>query len=420
MTTRRNFLGYAATAVGAMPFAGAALAQNSSSTSSSSSGSGAAAASQASASAASGYDASTANKELDVISLPRLKDDFEAAVPKAGYVFVSGAKGDEWTLRENRRAMEDFRLMTHRLTGVSPQDLDLSVEILGQKLPFPFFVAPMGAHRMVHEEGEVATARGTGMAGALYCSSGASNKTLEEIAEATTGPKWFQLYFNQDVNVTKSLLRRAKKAGYSAILLTADALGPGTPDEFRAMGMPFRPDMTFGNHDPAFGGTGDFLAQKVDLTPDDIKMIKDETGLPVIVKGILRGEDVDPIIAAGADAIQVSNHGGRQIDGVPGAISALPLVAKAVDGRVPVIMDSGIRRGIDVIRALSMGATCVAVGRPVMYGLGVGGAKGVQSVLETLANELRTDLLLTGARSVADLDASYISVTGASAEMQEN
>ncbi|WP_281824501.1 alpha-hydroxy-acid oxidizing protein [Jannaschia rubra] len=315
--------------------------------------------------------------------------------------------------------MEDFRIITHRLTGVSSGDVDLSVEILGERMPFPFFVAPMGAHRMTHEEGEVATARGAGMAGALYCSSGASNRTLEEIAEATTGPKWFQLYFNQDEDVTRSLLRRARDAGYSAIVLTADALGPGTPDDFLAMGMPFRSDMTFGNHDPAKGGSGDFFAQKVDLTPEDIKLIKDETGLPVIVKGILRPEDVDPIIAGGADAIQVSNHGGRQIDGVPGAISALPLVARAVNGRVPVIMDSGIRRGIDVIRALSMGADCVAVGRPVMYGLGLGGAPGVQSVLEALASELRSDMLLTGARSVADLDPSYISVTGPSATMQE-
>lgn len=411
MTTRRKFLGTAATALGTMPFAGGALAQTAASTEGT--------ADTTPAPASTAYGASTANKSIDVISLPSLKEPFEKAVPEAGYVFVSGAKGDEWTLRENRRAMEDFRIVTHRLTGVSPADLDLSVELLGQKMPFPFFVAPMGAHRMTHEEGEVATARGAGMAGALYCSSGASNRTLEEIAQATTGPKWFQLYFNQDEAVTKSLLRRAKSSGYSAIVLTADALGPGTPDRFRAMGMPFRSDMTFGNHDPAKGGTGDFFAQKVDLTPDDIRMIKDETGLPVIVKGILRAEDVDPIIAAGADAIQVSNHGGRQIDGVPAAISALPLVAKAVNGRVPIIMDSGIRRGIDVIRALSMGATCVAVGRPVMYGLGLGGAQGVQSVLEALATELRSDMLLTGARSVADLTASYISVTGPSAQMQE-
>lgn len=191
------------------------------------------------------------------------------------------------------------------------------------------------------------------------------------------------------------------------------------PDRFLEMGVPFRKDMNFGNHDPARGGSGNFFAQKAALTPEDIKMIKDETGLPVIVKGILRAEDVDPIIAAGADAIQVSNHGGRQIDGVPAAISALPLVAKAVNGRVPVIMDSGIRRGIDVIRALAMGATCVAVGRPVLYGLGIGGAEGVKSVLDALAAELRSDMLLIGAKSVADLDSTYISVTGPSAEMQE-
>lgn len=411
MTNRRSFLGYAATVIGTMPFAGISLAQTTSSGSTAKAAPGAA--------ADSGYGASTANAEIDVISLSALEEPFKAAIPEAGYVFVTGAKGDEWTLRENLRAMEDFRIVTHRLTGVSPDALNLSVNILGHKLPYPFFVAPMGAHRMVHEEGEVATARGAGMAGTIYCSSGASNKTLEEIAKATDGPKWFQLYFNQDVSVTKSLLKRAKKAGYSAIVLTADALGPGMPDRFRAMGAPFRSDMTFGNHDPAHGGTGNFFAQKVALTPDDIKMIKDETGLPVIVKGILRAEDVDPIIAAGADAIQVSNHGGRQIDGVPAAISALPLVAKAVNGRVPIIMDSGIRRGIDVIRALSMGATCVAVGRPALYGLAVGGAPGVKSVLDALAAELRSDMLMAGARSVADLDSSYISVTGPSAEMQE-
>ncbi|TDL78150.1 histidine kinase [Palleronia sediminis] len=416
MTNRRAFLGSAATALGAMPFAGSALAQTAATDDAAPSE----AATEAPVPASSDYGASTANAELDVISLPRLEAPFREAVPEAGYVFVTGAKGDEWTLQENLRAMHDFRIMTHRLTGVSPDNLDLSVEILGERMPFPFFVAPMGAHRMVHEEGEVATARGAGMAGALYCSSGASNRTLEEIAQATTGPKWFQIYFNADEDVTRSVLRRARDAGYTAIVLTADALGPGTPDAFRAMGMPFRPDMAFGNHDPAQGGTGNFLDQKAALTPDDIRLVKEETGgLPVIVKGILRPEDVDPIIAAGADAIQVSNHGGRQIDGVPAAISALPLVARAVNGRVPIIMDSGIRRGGDVIRALAMGATCVAVGRPVMYGLGVGGAPGVASVLNALAAELRSDLLLAGAQSVSDLDASYMSVTGPSATMME-
>ncbi|MFX0543305.1 alpha-hydroxy-acid oxidizing protein [Roseovarius sp. S4756] len=153
------------------------------------------------------------------------------------------------------------------------------------------------------------------------------------------------------------------------------------PDDFKAMGAPYRQDMSFGNHDPERGGSGNFFNQKVDLDTGAIKFIKDQTGLPVVVKGLLRVDDADRCIGAGADAIQVSNHGGRQIDGVPASIAALPDVSKVVNGRVPVIMDSGIRHGSDVIRALVMGADAVAVGRPVMYGLGLGGAEGVQSVL---------------------------------------
>ena len=216
--------------------------------------------------------------------------------------------------------------------------------------------------------------------------------------------------------MTRSLLDRAKAAGYSAIVLTADALGPGQPDDFKAMGSPFRPDMVFGNHDPERGGSGNFFDQKLDLDTDAIKFIKDQTGLPVIVKGLLRADDADRSISAGADAIQVSNHGGRQIDGVPASIAALPDVVATVDGRVPVIMDGGVRRGIDVVRALAMGADAVAVGRPVLYGLGLGGAQGVQSVLEHLRAELQSAMLLSGAAKLADLDPSFINLVGASAE----
>ena len=206
----------------------------------------------------------------------------------------------------------------------------------------------MGAHSFANPEAEVATASGTGAAGTLYESSGASFKPLEEIAKATNGAKWFQLYFNADVGVTRNLLERARDTGYTAIIITADALGPGTSDEFICLGRPFPPNFSFGNHDPRYGGSGNFLNQKVDLTPDDIGFVHSVTGLPVIVKGIMRPVDADAAIKAGAAAIQVSNHGGRQLDGVPGAISVLRDVVQKVDGRVPVIFDSGIRRGIDV------------------------------------------------------------------------
>ena len=196
--------------------------------------------------------------------------------------------------------------------------------------------------------------------------------------------------------------------GHGACNITMDTLGPGTSDAFLSMSSPFPAGATFGNHDPRYGGKGDFFNQKVELTPADIEFVKKITGLPVIVKGILRGEDAVVAIDAGADAIQVSNHGGRQIDGVPSAISQLQEVAARVGHKVPVIFDSGIRRGIDVVRAISLGATAVAVGRPVLYGIAAGGVGGVAGVIEHLKTELRTAMLLSGARTLKDLAQGFI------------
>ncbi|WP_435949333.1 alpha-hydroxy-acid oxidizing protein [Psychrobacter sp. DM8] len=362
------------------------------------------------------YMASTAEKKLNIISLDRLQVEARAAIPKAGYAFVSGGAGDEWTLRENRRAFNDYRIAAKRLVGLTNDDIDISTRLLGLNMPSPVMVAPMGAHMMVHEQGEKDTARGAGLANTLYCSSGASNATLEEIAKATTGPKWFQLYWNNDIKVTRSLLSRAKAAGYTAIILTADALGPGQPEDFKAMGSPFRPDATFANHDPKKGGFGNFFDQKTSLTTEDIQFIKTFTGLPVIVKGVLRPDDTDRFIRAGANAIQVSNHGGRQIDGVPAGITALPPIVEIVAGRVPVILDGGVRRGIDIVRAVAMGADAVAIGRPMMYGLGLGGAQGVQSVIEHINNDLRSTMLLTGAQKLSDLNPNFIEIVGQNEE----
>lgn len=362
------------------------------------------------------YLASTAEKKINIISLDRLEVEARGVIPKAGYEFVSGGAGDEWTLRENRRAFNDYRIAAKRLVGLTKDNIDISTQLLGLKMQSPIMVAPMGAHAMVHDQGEKDTARGAGLANTLYCSSGASNATLEEIAKATTGPKWFQLYWNNDLQVTRSLLTRAKEAGYSAIILTADALGPGQPDDFKAMGSPFRPDRNFGNHDPKKGGFGNFFDQKTSLTTADIQFIKKLTGLPVIVKGVLRPDDADRFIRAGANAIQVSNHGGRQIDGVPASITALPPIVKAVNKRVPVILDGGIRRGIDIIRAVAMGADAVAVGRPMLYGLGLGGAQGVESVINFLNDDLKSTMLLTGAAKLSDLNPNYIEIVGQNEE----
>lgn len=338
---------------------------------------------------------------LTIINLTLLEEQAKARMTDFAYAFVSGGAGDEWTLRENRRAFDDFPIMTRRLTGISARTIDVRTTLLGTELPSPIMVAPMGVHGLVHQQGEVATAAGAGAAGALYQSSGASNRTLEDIAKATPGPKWFQLYFNNDVGITRSILQRATAAGYTAIVLTVDALGPGQSDRVRRLGKPFPPGLTFANHDPKLGGVGNFRDQKQGLTWADIAFCREVSGLPVIVKGLLRAEDAVQAVKAGAAAVQVSNHGGRQIDGVPASISVLPAIADALSGQVPIIVDGGIRRGVDVFRALALGANAVAVGRPVLYGLGMGGPAGVKSVLDFLTSELKTAMLLAGVEKLA-------------------
>ncbi len=348
------------------------------------------------------------DKAVSIVSCDRLEAEAQRVLSAGAYAFIAGGAGDQWTLRENRRAFDDFPILPRRLTGIGARDIELRIRLLGDDLPSPILVAPMGACEMAHPEAEVAAAAGTGAAQALYTASGASNKPLEAIAVATTGPKWFQLYFNADVGVTRSLLQRARAAGYRAIVLTVDALGPGQSDEFIRLGRPFPPGMTYGNHDPRHGGGGNLLNMKVALSCEDIGFVREASGLPVIVKGILRPQDALEAVAAGAAAIQVSNHGGRQLDGVPASITVLREVADAVAGRVPIILDGGIRRGIDMFRALALGAQAVAVGRPVLYGLSVGGASGVRSLLEHLHDGLRSAMLLAGARRVTEISRDFL------------
>jgi lactate oxidase len=266
----------------------------------------------------------------------------------------------------------------------------------------------MGGHGSFHVNAEVATAGGTGAAGTLYVSSGASNKPLEDIAKATPGPKWFQIYMNRDMEINRWLVQRARTAGYSAIVLTADALGPGQSDDYIGLGRPRDPNLRPGNHDPALGGRGNFQDFKRDLSFSDITFLREASGLPVVTKGVVHPEDIRQCIAAGVSAIWVSNHGGRQIDGVPGSITMLRPAVDAVAGRVPVIFDSGIRRGIDVFKAIAMGATAVSVGRPVLWGLTCGGAAGVNSVYAHLVGELRAAMLLSGVAKVTDLKRDNI------------
>ena len=350
----------------------------------------------------------TTGARMKVVSLADVEDRAHKVMSEAAWAYVAGGSGPEWTLAENRRAFADYPILPHRLQGIDASTISLRTTLLGHDLAHPILVAPSGVHLFVHPAAERATAGGAGEASTLYTTSGASTLSLETIAQATTGPKWFQIYLNKDEGLNRDVLLRAKEAGYSAIVLTADALGPGSSDAFVRLGKPFPPGNTFGSYDPRFGGYGNFLDQKTALSFDDIGMIRSVTGLPVVAKGILRVQDARDAVSAGAAAVQVSNHGGRQVDGVPASVSVLSGIADGLAGTVPIILDSGIRTGGDVLRALALGATAVALARPVLYGAALAGADGVAAVLEFLRDDLRSTMLLAGVRGAADLDASWL------------
>ena len=321
---------------------------------------------------------------------------------------IIGPSGDGWTYRENRRAFNDFLIMPRRLQNVDDKDIDLHTTLLGHTLPIPVFTCPTGGQGNFHVKAELPNAGGTGLAGSLFVASGASNRPMEEIAQATTGPKWFQIYMNRDMELNRWLVQRAKAAGYSAIVLTADALGPGQSDDYIALGRPRDPALTAGNHDPALGGHGNFSDMKRNLSFSDITFLREASGLPVLVKGVVQPDDIKQSLAEGAAGIWVSNHGGRQMDGGPASISMLRAAVDTVAGRVPILLDSGIRRGIDIFKALSLGATAVGIGRPALWGLINGGSQGVKGVYAQLAFELKSTMLLSGVAKVSDLNRSNL------------
>lgn len=342
------------------------------------------------------------DRALTVINPDLLEAEARKVYSEAVYVFVTQGSGKQWTLRENQYAWSDWAFAPHRMGGVQRDKIDTSVTLLGEKLPHPIVVTPFGSHGLHHPEAEVATARGAAMSGALCCFSSASTASLEDIAKASTGPKWFQMYLNVDEGLSREVLQRVPRAGFKAVILTIDAIGQGSSDAYVRTGKA-RPWLPYGNFP-----SGAANAFKTNLSWSDVEMIRKVTGLPVIVKGVTRPEDALAAIQAGAGAIQVSNHGGRALDGTPAAITVLPSIADAVKGQVPIILDSGIRRGTDVAMALSLGANAVAVGRPLMYSLALGGAKGVDSLLQFLHTELIETMLHLGVNRLGELDRSRV------------
>ncbi|WP_440006019.1 lactate 2-monooxygenase [Halomicrococcus sp. SG-WS-1] len=348
----------------------------------------------------------------------------EALSPEA-YAYLAGGAGDESTARENRRAFDRWRIVPRMLRDVAERDL--SVELFDSELPVPVLLAPIGVQSIVHEEGELATARAAADLDVPVVLSSASSETMEDVAgELGDTTAWFQLYWSADRDVTASFLRRAEEAGYEAVVVTVDTpmMGWRERDVDRAY-LPFLDGEGVANYfsDPAFRDALDAPPEEDEtaavwhfteifgdpsLTWDDLDWLREQTDLPVVLKGILHPADAREALDRGVDGVVVSNHGGRQVDGAIGALEALPGVVDAVDGRVPVLFDSGVRRGADAFRAIALGADAVLLGRPYAYGLAVDGENGVRSVLANFLADLDLTLALSGYDAVADVDRSAV------------
>jgi len=336
-----------------------------------------------------------------------LEQRARAVLPARAYDFFAAGAGLESTMAANISAWADIELRPRILRDVGA--VDVSVDVLGARLAAPVMVAPTATHRLAHPDGELATARAVADAGSLFAISTRASATLADIAAAAPGAhRWFQVYVMRDRGWTADLVARARETGCSALVLTADTPVVGSKLRPSLAALEFPDGMWMVNR-PREGHRGGGDDQDPSIGFDAIPWLREVSGgLPVVVKGVLRGDDAHACIEAGAAAVVVSNHGGRQLDGAIATARALPEVVEAVAGRGEVYVDGGIRRGVDVLRALALGARAVMIGRPVLWGLACGGAAGVGAVLGSLEEQLREAAALAGAATVAEITPDLV------------
>ena len=325
----------------------------------------------------------------------------------AAWAYLFGGAADEITLRANQQAWQDLRLRPRVLQDLS--DGHTRVDVLGRTLAHPILVAPMAYQRLAHPQGELATALAAAVLGAGYVLSTQASVLLEDVAplvlgEPARGPLWFQLYLQTEREHTAALVRRAEAAGFEALVLTVDAPVQGPRDRERRSGFVLPPGIAAVNlppPHPAAGARGSLFDTLLRTSPtwDDLAWLRSQTNLPILLKGITHPDDARLGIEHGAAGLIVSNHGGRTLDTMPATATLLPDVVAVANGKVPVLVDGGIRRGTDVFKALALGATAVMLGRPVLHGLATGGANGVAHVLRLLIDELEIAMALCGCRS---------------------
>jgi 4-hydroxymandelate oxidase len=344
-------------------------------------------------------------------------DDFEKAaerrLPRASFDYFAGGALDEVTLRGSRAAYERIPLYYRVLRGLGERSLETTV--LNEPVSMPVLIAPTAFHRLAHDEGELATVRAAGAAGTIMIVSTLANTSIEDITRAASGPVWFQLYIYRDRAATRDLVARVEAAGCRALVLTVDAplIGHRERDVRNRFTLPeglMVNNLLGAGHGhmgaPVDGsGLHAYVTRYIDpsISWPDVEWLRSITRLPLIIKGIARADDARRAVDAGARAIAVSNHGGRQLDTAPATIDALPPIADAVAGRAEIYVDGGIRRGTDVIKAIARGARAVLIGRPVLWGLAVDGENGVRRVLDILRTELDNALGLCGHTRVDEI-----------------
>jgi len=327
--------------------------------------------------------------------------------------YFSGGAGDELTVRENVAAWRGWRLRPRQLTGVGPASA--AAEVLGAPVAAPILVGPVAYQRMLDPEGEVAMARAAAAAGTVMCLSTLATTHPAEVAAAAPGARrWFQLYPFADAGVTRALMQEAVAAGFEAVVVTTDLPPGGNRESDRRTGFAIPAEIEIPSVVAALGGGRDFTVEETfkllnpALSWDDLGGIAADAGVPLLVKGLLTAEDAALALEHGVAGIVVSNHGGRQLDRAVASAEALPEIVEAVARRVPVLVDGGIRRGVDVATALALGADAVLVGRPTAWGLAAGGAEGAEWVLRTLKEELELTLSLLGLASPAELGPQHL------------
>jgi lactate 2-monooxygenase len=346
----------------------------------------------------------------------------EQRLDQGAFGYIAGGAGAEETMRANLDAFRAWRLRPRMLTG--NQARDLSVDVLGLRSPAPFLLAPIGVLSIAHEEAEVGAARAAAAAGVPFVLSSAATHSMEEVAE-TYAPRWFQLYWVNDREICASFVTRAEAAGYGAIVVTLDTLTLGwRPRDLRNAYLPFLRGEGCGQFftDPVFTSrlqqspAEDTLTAaammlatfpNIGLTWDDLDWLREQTSLPLLVKGVLTADDAALAFEHGMDGVVVSNHGGRQVDGAVAALDALVEIRDALPDAV-VLMDGGIRTAADVLKAKALGADAVLLGRPYAYALAVGGQAGVEALIQNLMAEIDLNLALLGAHSVRDLDRTWL------------